>query len=89
MADRLDRGGVRSHTAILPLQCERGLRQEAKGVDKPTTTAVRAEHVKKLSAVTEPEPLHAHGHGTLGSGRGGGGYIDGVGNRTNRTLPRV
>lgn len=41
----------------------------------PTTTAVRAEHVK-LSTVTEAEPPHAHGHGILGStGETGGGGV--------------
>lgn len=50
---------------------------------QPTTTAVRAEHVK-LPTVTEAEPLHTHGHGILGS-TGGGEYIDGVCNRTKRT----
>lgn len=38
---------------------------------QPTTTAVRAEHVK-LPTVTEAEPLHTHGHGILGSTGGGG-----------------
>lgn len=52
----------------------------------PTTTAVRAEHVK-LSTVTEAEPLHAHGHGILGStGETGGGGTSTVW-PTERTEP--
>lgn len=57
---------------------------------QPTTTAVRAEHVK-LSTVIEAEPLHAHGHGTLGSTGEGGTSTAWETERTepNWTLPRV